>query len=236
LVAGTIELTIPPIGSAILACIQAPKPGDTLMLNGGGKSPNPAVVNIWGNDLAGDKLSIGNEQRFTGNLSHQAHATTDFYFGNGTFNVTQGSDLTVTAEHGWVTVNAQNSGVHIAPWYGSIGVTLSGVDTISAVANNGPGSPGAGHFHLNAGALAIGTIATGTSIDGDAGSRWMTQGTSTIYSYGDRVGVDVIGNGTIAITGKTLGNPQGPAYTPNMEFMQSVGANVCKRGKSPGGG
>jgi hypothetical protein len=127
--------------------------------------------------------------------------------------------------HAGITVNAQNSAVHIAPYYGSIKVNLSGVDTISAVP--GTDSPGSGHFHLNAGALAIGTIASKTSIDGDPGSHWMNNGTSTLAGIANKIGVDVIGSGTIAITGKTRGHPLAPdalTFPRNLEFMHSVGS------------
>jgi hypothetical protein len=188
------------------------KPGDTLVFNINMGSPQTASMNIAGNDLAGDPLSIGFDSNFTANLSHQAVVTAGVNFGRATFNVTDRSSLSVTGFHAAVTVNlSQNSTAHINPAYGPMTVNVSGNDRISMVPSGGAGGA---TINLNPGASLTGTLASDVQVHGAAGSTFVNSGNS-VFSIPSVLDTDVSGIGTMTV---------GASPVPNLEFTKSVGA------------
>jgi hypothetical protein len=198
----------------------APQPSDgSLQVIASAGSPQPATMNIRGNDLAGVPLTVYGDT-LTANLSHRAVVSSGVGGygggGNAVFNVSQRSELAVVTNRGSATVNlSQNSNLNADAEYGSgITANISGNDTFHAII----GSPfGTFTANLDQGARLSGTFSgrgsSSLTINGGARSTLDNNGDS-FAAQRTRLNVDVSGSGTI-----TTFHASGEV----LEFVKSVG-------------
>jgi len=180
---------------------QAPEPGDFLRVLAIPASPGPFTMNVGGNDLTGDPLSINLfvPSSFTANLSHKAVMSAFVSPSHATFNLSQDSTLDVSTSYGTAMVNISgNDTATISPWRGG------------AIVNLEDGAKWNGTFSTAAGIVTV---------EGGADSAFNNNGTSFEGSSdaagsSATIGVDVIGSGDFQI-----------ASSSHIEFAKSVGPN-----------
>ena len=200
----------------------APQPGDTLMvLSSSGTPPTSPVnstMNVSGNALAGDPITIGlpgfGTVNLTANLSHNALMTATEYGGRGTYNMVQNSTLNLL-ERGGVHVGPASATINML---GNENLILSNISSAITV-NLAPGADW--HGSLRAQALEI--FSGATTVKGGAGSSFDNNGLSYLLNgKSARIDTDVVGFGQFFVTNN--GQSYSPPTLPKLEFVHAVAA------------
>lgn len=161
-----------------------PQPGDTLTVPF--TTPGATeTINVSGNQLAGDPLTINSGASATVNMSHGAAATVNCFLGTGTVNMWQNSTLNLDVGGGVMLADGT--------------ANLAGTDTLFLTDN------GDATVNLAANAAWIGNIDAAENpgatvqVNGGAGSRFINE-TSTVHHNGAAViDTSVVGRGSFTI-------------------------------------
>jgi hypothetical protein len=172
---------------------------------------NVSTMNVSGNDLAGDRVAIS-FSTFTGNLSHHAAMAANLLSSKTTFNLTQGSKLSLALDSGY-QVGVSSAVVNLT---GKNSLALSNTRSQVSV-NLLHGARWDGTLNMGVG---FGPTRGLTTVNGGPLAQWNNNGHSVIDNTETAVvNVGVVGTGTFDIN---AASPL-PSAMARMEFASYVG-------------
>ena len=198
----------------------APQPGDGLLIR-----PSQLMVfqsfamNVSGNDLAGDFVSIGVPLtsgwplNYTATLTHHAVMNAALMETAGIFNLSQGSSLTLHTQYGY----------HLGP-YASAVINLAGSDHLTLNDEGAPitvnlaaGATWNGTFDAKSGLGPGGMFPSTITVNGQPHASFNNNGASSVTDGSAKIDADVVGHGSFNVVSSGLA-------LARMEFIGAVGS------------